>query len=50
MVPVPAGVLLPGTPPEVRWQAGDRLETLFERRCDELAARGRAQALAVDGP
>jgi non-ribosomal peptide synthetase-like protein len=30
--------------------ADDRLERLFEQRCDELAAQGRAHALAVDGP
>jgi non-ribosomal peptide synthetase-like protein len=33
----------------VRWQNGDRLEHLFERRCDELRRQGRDDHLAVDG-
>ena len=31
----------------IRWRPGERLEELFEQRCDELAGRG---AIAVDGP
>jgi non-ribosomal peptide synthetase component F len=34
----------------VRWQTGERLEHLFEQRVDALAAQGRADAIAVDGP
>ncbi|NKX52107.1 hypothetical protein HER39_16345, partial [Arthrobacter deserti] len=49
VVPVPAGVLLPGTPPQVRWREGQRLEGLFEATCDALAASGLADRLAVDG-
>ena len=32
----------------VRWRAGDRLEWLFERRCDWLRRQGRGRHLAVD--
>src|SRR5215472_6343310 len=32
----------------VRWQEGDRLESLFERRCDWLRWLGRSRHLAVD--
>lgn len=32
----------------VRWREGDRLERLFEARCDQLRERGRADRLAVD--
>ncbi|GER24155.1 peptide synthetase [Zafaria cholistanensis] len=46
---VPAGVLLAGTPAGVRWRPGQRLEGLFEDRCDALAAAGHADRLAVDG-
>jgi amino acid adenylation domain-containing protein len=42
------GVGAPGEP--VRWSRGERLEQLFERRCDDFLAEGRADALAVDGP
>ncbi|HTU86610.1 MAG TPA: Pls/PosA family non-ribosomal peptide synthetase [Solirubrobacteraceae bacterium] len=34
----------------VRWRPGERLEHLFEQRCDELARAGSPHALAVDGP
>jgi non-ribosomal peptide synthetase component F len=34
----------------VRWRTGERLEHLFEQRVDALAAQGRADAIAVDGP
>ncbi|HTX45942.1 MAG TPA: Pls/PosA family non-ribosomal peptide synthetase [Solirubrobacteraceae bacterium] len=34
----------------VRWRTGERLEHLFEQRVDALAAEGRADAIAVDGP
>jgi non-ribosomal peptide synthetase-like protein len=34
----------------IRWRPGERLEQLFERRCDELAQAGNPNALAVDGP
>ena len=34
----------------IRWRPGERLEHLFERRCDELAEQGREETLAVDGP
>ncbi|TDD79762.1 Pls/PosA family non-ribosomal peptide synthetase [Actinomadura rubrisoli] len=33
---------------EIRWQAGERLEGLFEERCDRLRAEGRGDRLAVD--
>ena len=42
------GAGAPGEP--IRWSRGERLEQLFERRCDDLLAEGRADALAVDGP
>jgi non-ribosomal peptide synthetase-like protein len=32
----------------IRWQQGDRLESLFERRCDWLRWLGRDRHLAVD--
>ena len=32
----------------VRWREGDRLERLFEARCDRLREHGRADHLAVD--
>ena len=32
----------------VRWREGDRLEWLFERRCDWLRRQGRSRHLAVD--
>ncbi|RSM74439.1 peptide synthetase [Amycolatopsis sp. WAC 01375] len=32
----------------VRWQAGDRLEQLYERLCDRLRAEGLGDRLAVD--
>lgn len=32
----------------VRWSPGERMETLFELRCDSLRAEGRADQLAVD--
>jgi non-ribosomal peptide synthetase-like protein len=32
----------------IRWQPGDRLESLFERRCDWLRWLGRDRHLAVD--
>ncbi|MGM0929782.1 MAG: Pls/PosA family non-ribosomal peptide synthetase [Actinomycetota bacterium] len=32
----------------VRWSRGERLETLFESRCDALCRDGRADQLAVD--
>src|SRR5262245_66390376 len=34
----------------IRWQPGERLEHLFERRADDLRIVGRSDALAVDGP
>jgi len=33
-----------------RWREGERLEQLFEERCDALRREGRGDALAVDGP
>ncbi len=33
-----------------RWQPGERLDQLWERRCDELSELGRGDRLAVDGP
>ncbi|WP_433288986.1 Pls/PosA family non-ribosomal peptide synthetase [Pseudonocardia sp. CA-142604] len=33
----------------VRWRPGERLEQLFEDRCDELSSAGRTDHLAVDG-
>ena len=32
----------------IRWRAGERLEHLFEQRCDQLRGQGRASHLAVD--
>src|SRR5437762_7823356 len=32
----------------IRWRQGDRLEWLFERRCDWLRRQGRGRHLAVD--
>src|SRR4249919_3639722 len=32
----------------IRWREGDRLEWLFERRCDWLRRQGRGGHLAVD--
>ena len=34
----------------IRWHEGERLEQLFEQRCDALQLDGRGDALAVDGP
>ncbi|MFB0835970.1 Pls/PosA family non-ribosomal peptide synthetase [Arthrobacter halodurans] len=34
----------------IRWRPGQRLDTLFEERCDALAAAGRSAQLAVDSP
>jgi non-ribosomal peptide synthetase-like protein len=34
----------------LRWRAGERLEDLFEERCDTLRHAGHGSALAVDGP
>jgi non-ribosomal peptide synthetase-like protein len=34
----------------LRWRAGERLEDLFEERCDALRRAGHGDALAVDGP
>jgi non-ribosomal peptide synthetase component F len=33
---------------EIRWQHGERLEHLFESRCDRLRQQGRGDHLAVD--
>jgi non-ribosomal peptide synthetase-like protein len=43
-------VLIAADDQGVRWRAGERLEDLFEQRVDALAAAGRADAVAVDGP
>ena len=32
-----------------RWRPGERLEQLFEDRCDELSSAGGTDHLAVDG-
>ena len=37
-----------GSGDTVRWREGDRLERLFEARCDRLREQGRADHLAVD--
>jgi non-ribosomal peptide synthetase-like protein len=34
----------------IRWRPGERLEQLFEARCDALSQEGRADTPAVDGP
>jgi non-ribosomal peptide synthetase-like protein len=34
----------------VRWKPGERLEHLFEQRCDALGEHGIEDSLAVDGP
>lgn len=34
----------------IRWRGGERLEDLFEDRCNQLRRAGRGRALAVDGP
>jgi non-ribosomal peptide synthetase-like protein len=41
-------VVAEGYDPSVRWRPGERLEQLFEQRCDWLAAQGRGDELAVD--
>jgi len=33
----------------IRWQPGERLEHLFEQRCDQLNRQGKGGAIAVDG-
>src|ERR1700722_17174642 len=33
----------------IRWRDGERLETVFEERCDALRRAGRGDDLAVDG-
>ncbi|MFB0833643.1 AMP-binding protein [Arthrobacter halodurans] len=38
-----------GADHSARWRPGMRLETLFERRCDELRAAGLSERRAVDG-
>ncbi|MBT2550808.1 Pls/PosA family non-ribosomal peptide synthetase [Arthrobacter sp. ISL-65] len=45
-----AGPILTSAFPDhvVRWREGERLNQLFEDRCDTLAAQGRADHLAVD--
>jgi non-ribosomal peptide synthetase-like protein len=45
-----AGPILTSAFPDhvVRWREGERLNQLFEDRCDSLAAQGRADHLAVD--
>jgi non-ribosomal peptide synthetase-like protein len=46
----PSNLLLtcPGHSGDVRWRAGERLDRLFEDRCDRLRVEGRSEALAVD--
>ena len=46
----PAGQVLTcaGYGDAVRWREGDRLERLFEARCDRLREHGPADHLAVD--
>ncbi|MHA6795964.1 Pls/PosA family non-ribosomal peptide synthetase [Pseudonocardia bannensis] len=48
--PLPSDLLLvcPDDPGDVRWRPGERLDRLFEDRCDQLWADGRSDALAVD--
>ncbi|WP_214365403.1 Pls/PosA family non-ribosomal peptide synthetase [Pseudonocardia sp. H11422] len=41
-------LVCPGYPGHVRWRAGERLDRLFEDRCDRLWADGRGDTLAVD--
>ncbi|MGQ0483559.1 MAG: Pls/PosA family non-ribosomal peptide synthetase [Pseudonocardia sp.] len=46
----PNGLVLvdPRYDPRPRWRPGERLDELFERQCDRLAAHGRAGQVAVD--
>jgi non-ribosomal peptide synthetase-like protein len=46
----PSVLTCPGYENSIRWSPGERLEDLFEARCDELARAGNPHALAVDGP
>ena len=38
----------PGHRNELRWRPGERFQDLFEARCDEMTARGRRAAPAVE--
>lgn len=48
MAPAVAPVVLRVDDQPIRWRPGERLHHLFEQRCDELRAVGRADQLAVD--
>jgi non-ribosomal peptide synthetase-like protein len=43
-------ILTSGDKGGIRWRPGERLEDLFEERCDGLRRAGRDGDLAVDGP
>jgi len=43
-------VLSSARDPDIRWTPGERLEQLFEQRCDALSAQGLGDTPAVDGP
>ena len=43
-------ILTPAGDNAVRWRDGERLEDLFEDRCDQLRRAGHGGDLAVDGP
>ncbi|MCW2932745.1 MAG: non-ribosomal peptide synthetase, partial [Actinomycetia bacterium] len=45
-----ASVLASADPQGIRWRPGERLEDLFEERCDQLRRASRDSDLIVDGP
>ncbi|HEX3963666.1 MAG TPA: Pls/PosA family non-ribosomal peptide synthetase [Trebonia sp.] len=45
-----ASVLVSADPEGIRWRPGERLEDLFEERCDQLRRACRDNDLIVDGP
>ena len=48
--PAEASVLASADPEGIRWRPGERLEDLFEERCDQLRRTNRDSDLIVDGP
>jgi non-ribosomal peptide synthetase-like protein len=48
--PVEASVLASADQEGIRWRPGERLEDLFEERCDQLRRASRDSDLIVDGP
>jgi non-ribosomal peptide synthetase-like protein len=48
--PAEASVLASADTEGIRWRPGERLEDLFEERCDQLRRTNRDSDLIVDGP